>query len=215
MRDNVENFARSDASWDQQDNWDYDNIRRHNSTRVISVPRGDSSVIEPRECCSTLHFEKFGIGYFYIILVLTCWVVQSELSQSLQTTSHYNKPYFMTYFNHSWCGIMLPIMGVYYRLKRRRNVKVSNSDLESILIPSAQPQNVTVERFSQYWTLVGYKPYLTFVALFTCVYSAADYCWYIALPHVSVAVGTVLFNSSCIFTYIRFHYEFFKKIFFV
>ena len=46
------------------------------------------------------------------------------------------------------------------------------------------------------WTLVVRAAWLC------VIYTLGDWFWYIGLPHISVASGTCIFNSSCVFVYL-------------
>ena len=46
------------------------------------------------------------------------------------------------------------------------------------------------------WTLVVRAAWLS------VIYTLGDWFWYIGLPHISVASGTCIFNSSCVFVYL-------------
>lgn len=46
------------------------------------------------------------------------------------------------------------------------------------------------------------RQFLVRAVWLSALYSAGDWFWYTGLPHVSVAAGTCIFNSSCVFTYV-------------
>ena len=113
-------------------------------------------------------------GYICLLLVIFFWVGQAEVTQALQTNGDYNKPYLISWLNHAMAIIMLPFQLSINKCK-------------------PPPLELRVIKKSE----ISLK-----CSLLAFIYLLADLVWYTALAHTSVAVGTTLFNTSCVFTYI-------------
>ncbi|RLN93049.1 hypothetical protein BBJ28_00005474 [Nothophytophthora sp. Chile5] len=112
------------------------------------------------------------------------WVLQAEASQALQ--SHFNKPFFLVCFNHAAPVVLLPLVFGYYRVCGSSADRHAGWDVVSVL------QRHSVLPLAK----------LTRIAAFLgAFYLVADYFWYAALAHVSVAAGTAIFNCSPLFVY--------------
>eukprot|EP00927_Polykrikos_kofoidii_P072881 TRINITY_DN68953_c0_g1_i1.p1 TRINITY_DN68953_c0_g1~~TRINITY_DN68953_c0_g1_i1.p1 ORF type:complete len:372 (-),score=43.09 TRINITY_DN68953_c0_g1_i1:97-1161(-) len=116
------------------------------------------------------------VGYLCCAAVVASWVGQSEVSQAVQVEG-YNKPMAITWVNHS-AGILLLVM----------------------LVPLVGPRRIrccwdTVSEGRSRWQLFGNVFFLS------TVYLVADWVWYIGLPFISVAVGTIIFNTCPVWVY--------------
>eukprot|EP01060_Flectonema_neradi_P029496 TRINITY_DN4090_c0_g1_i1.p1 TRINITY_DN4090_c0_g1~~TRINITY_DN4090_c0_g1_i1.p1 ORF type:complete len:394 (+),score=28.31 TRINITY_DN4090_c0_g1_i1:57-1238(+) len=113
-------------------------------------------------------------GYICLFLVIFFWVGQAEVTQSLQTDGGYNKPYLISWLNHVMAVLIIPIQ---FSLSKCRGL----------------PEEITSIKKSDFSLRCS---------LLATVYLIADLVWYTGLAHTTVAVGTTLFNTSCVFTYI-------------
>ena len=119
--------------------------------------------------------------------VIVTWVLQSEVAQCLETANclgvkHvYQKPWFLTWCNHSWQALMLPITAAYHYRQTGRVYWLDDLERQFGVTPKQ---------------LVGISFCLGFV------YLIGDYLWFIALPATSVAAATAIFNCSVCFVYV-------------
>ena len=54
--------------------------------------------------------RRRAIGLAALALLDISWVAQSEVSQYVQTTLCYNKPFMVTWINHGACALLLPVL---------------------------------------------------------------------------------------------------------
>ena len=140
---------------------------------VVSISEASHSSCE-REPSSSL--TKQVLGAVSMVMVWICWVGGSEVAQALQDTENFDKPLFITYFNHS-CTAMVAVLQTIYLLAMREP-----------LIPQCMRRNKMLLLFR--------------VAVLATIFLAGDYLWFIALGKVSVAIATTIFNTSCVFVYL-------------
>ena len=114
------------------------------------------------------------IGYVCLVLLICSWVGQSEVAQYIQTTLDYDKPYTVTWINHSVMGLILP--GLWFR----------HPDLWTSVVREVG---------------VPFYQVVLMCAALAVAYTLGDYLWYLALPLTSVAEATALFNSQSVFAY--------------
>eukprot|EP01064_Diplonema_japonicum_P016649 TRINITY_DN2464_c0_g1_i1.p1 TRINITY_DN2464_c0_g1~~TRINITY_DN2464_c0_g1_i1.p1 ORF type:complete len:382 (+),score=59.99 TRINITY_DN2464_c0_g1_i1:36-1181(+) len=123
-------------------------------------------------------WRKRVTGYFCLTMVVVAWVGQSEVTRSLQVDGDgYNKPFFLSWVNHTVAFVMVPIQGWFSRCRG-----------EPFMPPALSKTP---------WTIV-FKA----IFLLSVVYLLGDYIWYTALARTSVGVGTALFNTSSVFVYV-------------
>jgi len=127
-------------------------------------------------CCQKEDWRKAWTGYLCIVLVALTWVAQSEVAQAVEANS-YNRPYLITYFNHSLCLLLAPAQGM-------------------VLFLLGQTHNPVVQLLSQGSRVIRD------IVLISVIYQVADWVWYIGLSSTSVADGTIIFNSMSIFVFL-------------
>ena len=120
------------------------------------------------------------VGYFSLIGLVISWVAQSEVAQYLETHLEYRKPTLITYINHSFSVLLLPLLWIAH---------VLSTGHWSGLARSLAADGLTGRRA------------VASVQLGT-IYLFGDLLWYIGLAFTSVAAGTAIFNSSCALTFI-------------
>ena len=52
--------------------------------------------------------KRKAVGFVFLGLVILTWVAQSEVAQFIQV-GDYNKPFFLTWFNHGCLVVMVPL----------------------------------------------------------------------------------------------------------
>jgi len=83
--------------------------------------------------------------------------------------------------------LMLPASVLYYHLVHRR---------EDPTLPKSWFEALRYLHGIELWPLVKS---LTWLAL---IFAVGDYLWYVALGHTSVALGSCVYNSQCVFAYL-------------
>ena len=116
--------------------------------------------------------KRVATGYVALALLICSWVAQSEVAQYIQATLGFNKPYFVTWLNHSAMALLVP---AYWRSGTRAKLETEFG--------------MSVQRV------------LALMAVLSILYTFGDYAWYLALPFTSVAEATALFNSQSVFAY--------------
>ena len=118
------------------------------------------------------------LGYVALLLLIVVWVAQSEVAQLIQTRANYNKPYMVSFINHAFMALVLPMAMLY---RKARGIPVWGN----------------IAKLGLAWPRL-----LGIVTALSAVYFFADYAWYTSLTRTSVTVGTVVFNSNCVFVYL-------------
>lgn len=110
-------------------------------------------------------------GYVSIFFVIVCWIGQSEAVQAVETST-YNRPYIITYINHS--------LGM----------------LQGLFLLRGRDRSSASEFFQKdgrvMWKVLG----------ICIAYQLAGYVCYIGLAGTSVADGTIIFQSMSVFVFI-------------
>lgn len=118
---------------------------------------------------------------------IVSWVAQAEICQYLQRNVDYNKPYFIVWINHSVCVFMLPIQAWYYQMATRP----SDKDLPSSWFQAMREVHK-----------VEVGPLVRTLCVLSALFALADWMWYVALGHTTVAIGSCVYNSQCVFAYL-------------
>ena len=105
-------------------------------------------------------------GALALTAVVFLWVGQSEVAQAIQTAADFNKPYMLTWMNHTLLSLMLPLQALWYYYTR----PVEDHDVGLL-------RNV--------WRMHGLssRALVKKAAFLSALYLSADYIWYVALPH--------------------------------
>lgn len=114
------------------------------------------------------------VGYAYCAAMILSWVSQSEVAQHVQTQG-YDKPMFLTWFNHAAGVLIIPAMWICGMQPRSAYQQLTEGMTRGQL-------------FRRALTL-------------SSVYLFADWVWYVGLPYTSVAMGTTVFNTSSCWVY--------------
>ena len=140
---------------------------------------------------------RFMAGYASVLALITAWVAQSEISQALQTGG-FNQPIALVWLNHSILVLLLPLTLMVWHSDRAAVLLCRCCSMER---PRAVPFRPSLceavwrsHRLSRTRLLVS-------ACGLAIIYFLGDLVWYCALPHLSVATGTAMFNSSCAFTF--------------
>jgi len=143
-------------------------------------------------------WKRFG-GLLSIAMLIFSWVAQAEVAQYLQTTMGYNKPYFITWIDHSMSILMLPAQLCWHWIRQKHFNRAHQVYLLETIDQSLRPG-----WFAEIKHLYGldFMQMIFWSSILSTFYILGDWTWFLGLPHVSVATGTCVFNSSCVFVYI-------------
>ncbi|KAK3234331.1 hypothetical protein CYMTET_55412 [Cymbomonas tetramitiformis] len=162
--------------------------------------------------------KVFSFGNFCLVGLIASWVAQSEICQYLQTKVNYDKPYAIVWFNHSFTALLLPIQILYYYARfcccdesiRIERLKTSDArpsgwplpaDYTPLEYSDEDKELVGFFKYAHVAHGVEYRSLIKTCLWLSTLYLMADYVYYAALPDISVAVATCLFNTSCVFAY--------------
>ena len=91
------------------------------------------------------------------------------------------------WINHCVMLVMLPLPPLYYHLKQRR---------EDPTLPATWLEAL------KYLYGIEIRPLVKALTWLALVFAVGDYMWYVALGHTSVALGSCVYNSQCVFAYL-------------
>lgn len=118
------------------------------------------------------------LGFSALASLVISWVAQSEVAQFIQAAAPdglgYDKPYLVTWVNHSAMALLLPVLWLRHTGLLAHVASETGSSLRRVL---------------------------GLCAVLSVAYTAGDYVWYVALPLTSVSEATAIFNSQSVFTY--------------
>ena len=125
---------------------------------------------------------KGALGYCSLFALIIVWVAQSEVVQYLQLANGttYNKPYLVTFVNHAFMALLLPVVLLWRCVRGKPGWR------------AGIPGELSLSSSQLGCILFG----------LSVVYFMGDYAWYMGLARASVTVGTAVFNSNCVFVYV-------------
>ena len=136
-------------------------------------------------------------GWAAVLGLITTWIAQSEVSSSLQTrlATPYDRPFAITWFNHSLLLLCLPVALLLHR-RRPPTPAPDEAPLLSVQAPAPAPGAWPV--------LAAPRRLAGAVMLLAVLYVASDYAWYRALgvKGFSVTEATALGNSGAAFAFL-------------
>jgi len=153
------------------------------SDRALSLPRlgGKSAVV-------------------LFIVTLIGFVVESQLTQYVQSTLHYRKPFFLFYVVHSSFAATFPLHLLYL-------VLTTSASLESILagLSLAVKVHLAPSRQGPIATLRSPFPYAHFLRLVTYLtfgLTAPSLLWFVSVSLSPISDVTAIWNTNAFFAYI-------------
>lgn len=138
------------------------------------------------------------VGYLCILGTIATWVLQNELLQCLQTatclhaTRGFNKPYTMTWWNHSCLALLLPLSAL---IRQSRTPPSPSQAAGRTSSHTWLPRDVQQAGLTHWRMLCLGLP-------LAVIYLIADYFLYLALPYTTVFVATAIMNSNCVFVFL-------------
>lgn len=109
------------------------------------------------------------------------------------------QPLFITWCNHSWGVLLIPVQWIHFRLRIRpglvdRPATVGNGVTDSL--PLKSTASIGWFSYLQEYHGINLATLLVHCSWLSVVFLLGDYFWYIGLAYTSVAVGTTIFNRS-------------------
>jgi len=105
----------------------------------------------------------------------------------MQRGMDFDKPMLIIWCNHSIMVVMLPVQLLHYHFISRR---------ADPTLPDTWHRHLHENHGIEVWPLIRTLGLLSIVFVF------ADYCWYLAIGHTLVSVGTCIYNAQCVFAYV-------------
>ncbi|ETO70045.1 hypothetical protein F444_13433 [Phytophthora nicotianae P1976] len=143
-------------------------------------------VVNEGEAASRTYLQTKLVGLLALFAVIWTNIFQAEAVQYLQTSIHFNKPFFVMCFCHAVPVLFLPLIFVYYRICGTTEDHHAGHDMLSVL-----------RRHS----IVPLGQLLRLSAFLGVFYLVCDYFWFSAFQNLTVAAGAAIFNSSPLFVY--------------
>ncbi|KAF9229261.1 hypothetical protein BS17DRAFT_771239 [Gyrodon lividus] len=136
------------------------------------------------------------VALILFITVLLAFVVETQLTQYLQTTLGYKQSYFIFYIVHSCFLLSFPIHLIYVLLRTKHAFRPLLSGL-----------NFAISSQLTSWNSEGSGSFplaklLIIVMAITAFYNIPALLWFVAVPLASVTDVTAIWNANAFFAYI-------------
>lgn len=134
------------------------------------------------------------------VAVLLAFVVETQLTQYLQTTLEYRQSYFIFYIVHSCFSLSFPIHLIYLLSTTENELLPVTLGLRFAImrqLTSRSEGHVDIRRRA----LPFAKTAFLIVSL-TVFYSSPALLWFVAVPLASVTDVTAIWNANAFFTYV-------------
>ncbi|KAG7396788.1 hypothetical protein PHYBOEH_001706 [Phytophthora boehmeriae] len=143
---------------------------------------GDDDVELEKEVKAYFHTKYAGL--LALIVVICTTICQAEAVQWLQTSVNFKKPFFTMCACHVGPILLLPLILAYYRI-----------------CGGPEDRHVGFVRVLQNHSIIPISRLIRLAAFLGVFYLVADYFWFSAFKHLTVATGAAIFNSSPLFVY--------------
>ncbi|CAE6521749.1 unnamed protein product [Rhizoctonia solani] len=130
------------------------------------------------------------------VTILFAYVLQTELTQYVQSSLHFRQPYLLFYIAHSAFTLVLPVHLLYLKYSTGNSPSSYLSTLWSIIHTQIlAPESTSSSKFP--WTR-----YIIFVTLLTTGITCPALLWYASVSLASLSDITALFNTHAFWAYI-------------
>ncbi|CAE6463421.1 unnamed protein product [Rhizoctonia solani] len=130
------------------------------------------------------------------VIILFAYVLQTELTQYVQSSLHFRQPYLLFYIAHSAFMLVLPAHLFYLKISTGIEPATYLSTLWSIMQTQIlAPQSTPSSKFS-------WARYTVFVTLLTAGITCPALLWYASVSLASLSDITALFNTHAFWAYI-------------
>jgi len=135
------------------------------------------------------------------VFVLLGFVIETQLTQYVQTNLGYRQPYFIFYFVHSFFSMIFPAHFLYLTFASKHSPKALWRGLMHALKTHVPPISSHVDHVTLH------RPFPTggfvrLVLLLTAGMSVPGLCWFIAVTLAPLTDTTALWNTNAFFAYI-------------
>ncbi|KAG8219796.1 hypothetical protein J3R82DRAFT_768 [Butyriboletus roseoflavus] len=155
--------------------------------------------MEPVHESTSSHTSKTA-AFVLFVAVLLAFVVETQVTQYLQTTLGYKQPYFIFYIVHSCFLLSFPIHLVYVLLKTKYALRPLLTGLKFAL--TAQMTLWSSGRSSFSIRGVSTAKLVVPIICGTAFYNLPALLWFIAVPLASITDVTAIWNANAFFAYI-------------
>ncbi|KAG0708838.1 hypothetical protein DFH29DRAFT_889286 [Suillus ampliporus] len=135
------------------------------------------------------------------VAVIFAFVVQSQLTQYVQTTLGYQHSFFLFYIVHSSFTLSFPLHLGYLLLTTHHSPRALLSVLSCAITAQLTPQKSEDSRIihsSQF----PWSRFLVMVLIMTAIYSIPALLWFIAVVYAPVTDITAIWNANAFFAYV-------------
>ncbi|CAE7232816.1 unnamed protein product [Rhizoctonia solani] len=130
------------------------------------------------------------------VIILFAYVLQTELTQYVQSSLHFRQPYLLFYIAHSAFTLVLPVHLLYLKYSTGISPSTYLSTLWTIMQTQIlAPQSASSSKFS-------WPRYIVFVSLLTIGITCPALLWYASVSLASLSDITALFNTHAFWAYI-------------
>ncbi|CAE6434053.1 hypothetical protein ACGC1H_001447 [Rhizoctonia solani] len=130
------------------------------------------------------------------VTILFAYVLQTELTQYVQSSLHFRQPYLLFYIAHSAFTLVLPVHLFYLKCSTGTSPSTYLSTLWDIMQTQIlAPQSTPSSKFS-------WARYAIFVSLLTIGITCPALLWYASVSLASLSDITALFNTHAFWAYI-------------
>ncbi|KXN90045.1 hypothetical protein AN958_05050 [Leucoagaricus sp. SymC.cos] len=139
-------------------------------------------------------------GVILFVFVLIAFVVESQLTQYVQTTLHYHQPFFLFYVVHSSFAIIFPLHLLYLTVTTKytttaliKGLQLAITNHLSPKLESSRPSGPTsFPTLRLTWLILGLTTGVTLPAVL----------WFAAISLASVSDVTAIWNTNAFFAYL-------------
>ncbi|KZT30557.1 hypothetical protein NEOLEDRAFT_1053416 [Neolentinus lepideus HHB14362 ss-1] len=131
------------------------------------------------------------------IVVLLAFVIQSQLTQYVQTTLGYRQPFFLFYVVHSSLIVMLPLHLLYLVLVTQCSLRYFIATIRRALI-----HHLPAAKSELHDSPFPTRRLVQLIFLLTSGITIPALLWYIAVSLASISDVTALWNTNAFFAYV-------------
>ncbi len=131
------------------------------------------------DCCRRVPAcrRRGAVGFLFLGLVIVTWVAQAELAQFIQVGA-YNKPFLLTWCNHSFAVLLLPVAALLFHtcVKPRADRRAHAAGVDPNNIDDGEVA-VGLRFDSRFLGVDNWWIFLARVFAVALVYQLSDYAW--------------------------------------
>ncbi|PAV21963.1 hypothetical protein PNOK_0192000 [Pyrrhoderma noxium] len=146
--------------------------------------------------------NSYGRPSIVFVLMLIAFVSESQLTQYVETSLNYRKPYMLFYIAHTSMSIIFPLHLLYLHLTSPFPIKAYLRGLATAAKDHLVKQSLTSSSETGRNTVFPFSRYLTVLSWCTFGVTIPALLWFAALPLASVSDITALWNTNAFWAYV-------------